>query len=208
MNLKEAFQAQNKISALIGYIDGYLSDTDNLMTVTEKHLKSKALAGQSDESVDASQKSEENYDAHKMLAAWKTLTAERSALIAAISAAKCAMEFDFDATVDENKNRRSFIAVLHNMATLKSSHVLQKNKGMDYVFNNEGNQISYRYDIDQIKTIDYDRNEVRAMLKDLQKEADEVSLKIDAALLNTVVNYEAKIDLVEDNELILEELMK
>jgi len=208
MNLKEAFQAQNKISALINYINVYLSDTDNIMTVTEKHLKSKALAGQADESVDASRKSEDNYDVHKMLMAWKALSAERSNLIAAISAAKRGIDFDFDAAVEENKNRRSFIAVLRNMATLKSSHVLQKNKGMDYVFNNEGNQVSYKYDIDKIKTIDYDRNEVRAMLRDLKKEADEVSLKIDAALLNTEVNYEPKIDLIEDNDLILEELTK
>ncbi len=104
--------------------------------------------------------------------------------------------------------RRSFIAVLRDMAMLKSSHVLQKNKGIDYVFNNEGNQVSYKYDIDKIKTIDYDRNEVRAMLKELKKEADEVSLQIDATLLNTQVNYEPNIDLIEDNDLILEELTK
>ena len=45
MNLKEAFQAQNKISELLSYIVRYLSDEDNVMSVTEKHLRSKALAG-------------------------------------------------------------------------------------------------------------------------------------------------------------------
>ena len=58
MNLKEAFQAQNKIGELLDYIGRYLSDEDNVMTVTEKHLRSKALAGQQDDSVDVSRKSE------------------------------------------------------------------------------------------------------------------------------------------------------
>ena len=42
MNLKEAFQAQNKLSELMRYIILYLSDSDNVMTITEKHLRSKA----------------------------------------------------------------------------------------------------------------------------------------------------------------------
>lgn len=34
MNLKEAFQAQNKIFELLDYISDYLSVEDNVMTVT------------------------------------------------------------------------------------------------------------------------------------------------------------------------------
>ena len=35
-----------------------------------------------------------------------------------------------------------------------------------YVFNNDGNQTTYCYDIDRIMTIDYDRNKAREMVKD------------------------------------------
>ena len=207
MNLKEAFQAQNKINGLILLINHYLSDSDNIMTVTEKHLRSKALPGQQDESIDASNKSEENYDVGKMLVVWQNLTDERERLTAAIGTAKRNMDFDLDAAVDGNKNRRSFISVLQSMAVLKSSHVLKKGAGKDYVFNNEGNQTSYCYDIDRIKTIDYDRNKVRALLKELTRKADEVSLQIDTALLNTQVEYTPTLELIEDDSLILEELM-
>lgn len=71
MNLKEAFQAQNKISELLSYIVRYLSDEDNVMTVTEKHLRSKALAGQTDDTVDVSRKSEEGFEVGKLLFIWQ-----------------------------------------------------------------------------------------------------------------------------------------
>ena len=207
MNLKEAFQAQNKINGLINSINNYLSDTDNIMTVTEKHLRSKALPGQQDESIDASNKAEENFDVTKMLAVWQDLEGERVRLTAAINQAKRNMDFDLDGAVDGNKNRRAFIAVLQEMAVLKSSHVLKKGAGKDYVFNNEGNQTTYCYDIDRIKTIDYDRNKVRTLLKELTRKADEISLQIDAVLLNTQVEYTPTLELIEENSLILEELM-
>ena len=54
MNLKEAFQAQNRISELLAFVGRYLSDKGNVMTVMEKHLQSKALSGQQDQTIDVS----------------------------------------------------------------------------------------------------------------------------------------------------------
>ena len=54
MNLKEAVQAQNKISELLSHIVRYLSDEDYVITVTEKDTRSKALAGHTDDTVDVS----------------------------------------------------------------------------------------------------------------------------------------------------------
>ena len=54
MNLKETFQAQNRISELLAFVGRYLSDKDNVMTVMEKYLRSKALSGQQDETIDVS----------------------------------------------------------------------------------------------------------------------------------------------------------
>ena len=157
MNLKEAFQAQNRISELLTYIGVYLSDEDNVMTVTEKHLRSKALAGQQDEAVDASRKGEEGFDVGGLLTIWQKLMQEKEALGLAIGKAKAGMDFNLDAAVDANKSRRAFLTTLQKMAARKSSHKLQKGEGKGYVFNNEGNQTSYFYDIDRILTIDYDR---------------------------------------------------
>ena len=207
MNLKEAFQAQNKISELMSYIICYLSDSDNVMTITEKHLRSKALAGQQDESVDVSRKDEEAFDVGKLLAVWQELMAEKERLGSAIGKAKAGMDFNLDAAVDGNKSRRAFLSMLQGLANRKSSHELQKGEGRGYVFNNDGNQTAYCYDIDRILTIDYDRNKVRAMVKELNRASDEVSIKIDEALLQTQVDFAPKFDLAGENPFTLEELM-
>lgn len=208
MNLKEAFQAQNKISELMSYINRYLSDADNVMTITEKHLRSKALAGQKDDTVDVSRKADEGFDVGRLLGIWQELMEEKERLGAAIGKAKAGMGFNLDAAVDANKSRRAFLGMLQELANRKSSHELQKGEGRGYVFNNDGNQTSYCYDIDRILTIDYDRNKVRAMVKELNRSSDEVSIKIDEALLQTQVDYALKFDLAGENRFILEELME
>ena len=208
MNLKEAFQAQNRISELLNYIGRYISDDDNIMTVTEKHLRSKALAGQQDETVDVSRKDEDAFDVGKLLGIWQKVMHEKETLGLAIGKAKAGMDFNLDAAVDANKSRRAFLTVLQRMAVRKSSHELQKGEGRGYVFNNDGNQTSYCYDIDRILTIDYDRNKVRAMVKELNRSSDEVSIKIDEALLQTQVDYAPKFDLAGENRFILEEMME
>ena len=206
MNLKEAFQAQNKIGELMSYINRYLSDSDNVMTITEKHLRSKALAGQQDDTVDVSRKADEGFDVGRLLGIWQELMGEKERLGAAIGKAKAGMDFNLDAAVDANKSRRAFLGMLQELANRKSSHELQKGEGRGYVFNNDGNQTSYCYDIDRIMTIDYDRTRVRAMVKELNRISDEVSIKIDKALLQTQVDYTPKFDLAGENRFILEEL--
>ena len=208
MNLKEAFQAQNKIVELLDYISGYLSVEDNVMTVTEKHLRSKALAGQQDDSVDVSRKSEEMFKVGKLIDIWQQLMNEKEQLGLAIGKAKAGMSFNLDAAVDANKSRRAFLMTMQRLANRKSSHELQKGEGRGYVFNNDGNQTTYCYDIDCIKTIDYDRNKVRAMVKELTRVSDEVSIKIDEALLHTQVDYEPKFVLAGEESFIIEELME
>ena len=208
MNLKEAFQAQNKIIELLDYISGYLSVEDNVMTVTEKHLRSKALAGQQDDSVDVSRKSEEMFEVGKLIDIWQQLMNEKELLGLAIGKAKAGMSFNLDAAVDANKSRRAFLMTMQRLANRKSSHELQKGEGRGYVFNNDGNQTTYCYDIDRIKTIDYDRNKVRAMVKELTRVSDEVSIKIDEALLHTQVDYEPKFVLAGEESFIIEELME
>ena len=207
MNLKEAFQAQNKLGELMGYIILYLSDSDNVMTITEKHLRSKTLAGQQDESVDASCKAEEGFDVGRLLGIWEKLMEEKTRLSTAIGKAKADMDFNLDAAVDENTSRRAFLSTLQGLANRKSTHELEKGAGRGYVFNNEGNPTSYCYDIDRIMTIDYDRSKVRAMVKELNRISDEVSIKIDEALLRTPVDYTPKFDLAGENIFILEEMM-
>ena len=193
MNLKEAFQAQNKIEKLFDFVSEYLEDGKNLVNVTEKHFRSKAAEGQLDENINIVV--DNKFPTDKVIDFLLLLIDEREKIAVAIHAAKSSMAFDLDSAVDVNKKRHLAIAGLRNLRQFKSSSLMEKNAGVGYVFNKEGNQTTYRYDIERVKTIDFDRNRVRDLIGKLQVTADKVSNEIDAALISTAVNYEIPFDM-------------
>ena len=194
MNLKEAFQAQNKIEDIFTTLEHYFRDVQNITSVLEKHLRSKAVKGQENEELDVTNYTTKIYDTNKALKFFLSLIGEREKLSAAIQAAKAKMDFDLDSAVDVNKKRHLVLDVLRRMSRLQSTNQLDKNAGKGYVFNNEGNQTSYNYDIEVVTTIDFDRNKVREQIQKLQAKADEISNKIDAALITTEVDYTLPFD--------------
>ena len=208
MNLKEAFQAQNRLGELLSYIGRYIAADDNNMTITEKHLKAKALAGQQDETVDVSAKDTAGFDVGRLLGIWQKVMREKETLGLSIGKAKANMDFNLDVAVDANKSRRAFLSVLQRMAVRKSTHELQKGAGRGYIFNKDGNQTEYYYDIDRIYTIDYDRNEVRNMAKALHREAEDISTKIDEALIKTKVEYTLPFDISGEDRIVIEEMLE
>ena len=205
MNLKEAFQAQNKIEGLFNFFSGYLDDEKNLISVTEKHLRSKAVEGQQDEKIDIIV--DNKFPPDKVIDFLLMLIDEREKLAKAIHAAKSSMKFDLDSAVDVNKKRHRAAETLRELRNFKSSSLLEKNAGVGYVFNKEGNQTTYRYDIERVKTIDYDRNRVRELIKKLQTQANKISNEIDAALITTTVKYKLPFDMNAGNLEIIEDFV-
>ena len=177
------------MNELFSHFSEYLGDNANVTTVNEKHFRSRAAAGQIDETLDVTDYTSKVYPTDKVIDFLLVLIDEREKLARAIQAAKSQMELDIDTAVDVNKKRHGAIEVLREMRQLKSSSLLRKNFGTGFIFNNEGNQTNYRYDVEVVTTIDFDRNKIRATVDKLQKKADEVSAAIDAALINTEVNY-------------------
>ncbi|MBR1728353.1 MAG: formate dehydrogenase [Selenomonadaceae bacterium] len=205
MNLKEAFQAQNIINSLSEHAENYLMQTGNVVTVKEKHLRSKAVEGQADEDIDTTNYEDKKFPAEGVIEFLIKLIDERSKLAHAINEAKLKMDFDLDAAVYTNRKRHILASTLDRLVRLQSSHIVHKNLGRGYVFNKEGNQTEYRYDIERIQTIDFDRNKLRKQIKDVYAKADQVSNEIDAALINTQVNYEFPFDIHGDNDSIIED---
>ena len=205
MNLKEAFQAQNKIEKLFDFVSGYLNDGKNLVSITEKHLRSKAADGQADENINIVV--DNKFPPDKVIDFLMLLIDEREKLAKAIHSAKSSMQFDLDSAVDVNKKRHLAAATLRELRQFKSSSLLEKNAGVGYVFNKEGNQTTYRYDIERVKTIDFDRNRVRELIKKLQAKADRVSNEIDAALISTTVKYKLPFDLNAGNLEVIEDFV-
>lgn len=205
MNLKEAFQAQNKIETLFDFVSSYLEDEKNLISTTEKHFRSKAAEGQQDEKINIVV--DNKFPPDKVIDFLLMLIDEREKLAKAIHAAKSSMKFDLDSAVDVNKKRHSAADTLRGLREFKSSSLLEKNAGVGYVFNKEGNQTTYRYDIERVKTIDYDRNRVRELIKKIQKEANKVSNEIDAAIISTTVKYKLPFDMNAGNLEVLEDFL-
>ncbi len=205
MNLKEAFQAQNKIEALFDFVSGYLDDEKNLISVTEKHFRSKAAEGQQDEKINIVV--EDKFPPDKVIDFLLMLIDEREKLAKAIHAAKSSMKFDLDSAVDVNKKRHNALETLRTLRNFKSSSLLEKNSGVGYVFNKEGNQTTYRYDIERVKTIDFDRNRVRELIKKLQAQANKISNEIDSALISTNVKYKLPFDMNAGGSEILEDFI-
>lgn len=192
MNLKEAFQVQNKIEDLFDFVSGYLDDEKNLISVTEKHLRSKAAEGQADEKIKIAV--DDKFPPDKVIDFMLMLIDERKKIAKAIHAAKSSMKFDLDSAVDVNKKRHLALERLRTLRNFKSSSLLEKNAGVGYVFNKDGNQTTFRYDIERVKTIDFDRNRVRKLIAKLQAKADKISREIDAALIATNVDYKLPFD--------------
>ena len=208
MNLKEAFQAQNVFDRLMNHARNYLSETENLMTVKEKHFRSKSAAEQSDEELDVTNYESKKFSADGVIKFLFRLIEEREKLSHAVHAAKTRMEFDLDSAIDANRRRHVMAMLLDELVKQKSSRVIQKNAGRGYIFNKDGNQTEYRYDIERIQTIDYDRNKVRRQLKSLHSEADRISTEIDLALLNASVEYELPFDIHGDYDSIIEDYIE
>lgn len=201
MNLKEAFQAQNRIENLFVTLLDYLADEQNITVTKEKHFRAKAAEGKVDEELDVTNYNKKIYDTKKAVKFLLQLIDEREKVAAAIHSAKAKMDFDLDSAVDVNKKRHQALDVLRDMRQLKSKGILKKDFGTGYVFNKDGNQTSYRYDVEVVTTIDFDRNKIREQTQKLQAKADEISNKIDLALISTEVDYalpfDAHADLVE-----------
>ena len=194
MNLKEAFQAQNKIEDLFQTLSAYLNNEENITVTKEKHFRAKAAEGKADEELDVTNYDRKIYDTKKAIKFFLSLIEEREKISAAIHSVKMKMNFDLDSAVDVNKKRHQAIEILREMRQLKSKGILKKDFGTGYVFNKDGNQTSYRYDVEVVTTIDFDRNKVRDQIQKLQSKADEISNKIDAALITTEVDYTLPFD--------------
>ena len=197
MNLKEAFRFQNKLQALMNEAQGILSLDRNVCMVQTTLLRSKVMPEAEDEVTVEEAPSEYADRINDVIAFLLYLLNEHETLAKCIHDAKASLPIDMDKEVSLNGRRQAIASILSHMADLRSSQQVISNGGMGYRFNAEGNQVSYRCDIKRVTTINFDRNKIRKMCADLSKKSDETSAALDAALVNTVVEYEAPFDVNE-----------
>lgn len=187
MNLKESFRYQNYLATLFTSVSSYLQDRRNLVRVQQDHLRKSANPDAQDETVDATKERVYTHDNGTIIEFMKAVMEEKYALAVAIGKAKAACSIDIDAETAHNTLRRGMASTLEHVCSIKPSE--SKTQGSDYKFNATGDQVRYYYDIKETTTIDFDRNSVKKLAKNLAREADEASAALDRCMIDVSVNF-------------------
>ena len=186
MNLKEAFRYQNFLSSLLQKARMDIMNEDHCLVITKRHLINEANpeAENKEETVEHPKEFIPN---DIVLEFMKWVVGERSKLTRAISIAKAGAVIDIDAAVETNKARQLACDAIKCMLKYKSSKTTENGKG--YKFNAEGNQAPYYYTIEVETKEAFDREKAKTLMYEIITESDKVSSEIDAALINTIVDY-------------------
>ena len=187
MILKEAFRYQNYLTSLFVQATSYLSREDFITTTTQKHNRTMVNPDAQDENIIVPKVFNVDYKPNDLIDFVVKLIDEKQKLSNAITDAKKSLDMDIDAAMSMNKSKQDFISVLRRMVSIKPTE--SEKEGTSYKFNNDGDQVSYRYPVKEVKTIDYDRNAVKGLISKYKKETDEISTARDRIDIITDVDY-------------------
>ena len=194
MNLKEAFRYQNKLQSFMDESMSILKNPSNTTKVETTYLRSKVMSEAEDETVVSTPETDYYEDITVISDFLLYLLAEKEKLTAAIRQAKSALEIDLDGQVSLNAERQRIARVFREMNDLRGSQQVISNGGSGFRFNSDGNQVTYRCDAKRVTTINFDRNVIRRKLKALDREADDMSARLDICLVTSNVEYQTPFD--------------
>lgn len=188
MILKEGFRYQNYLSLLLSQAMNYLSCESYITTTIQSHNRTKVNPDAQDEKITIQKPYNVIFEPNDLIDFVVKVIEEKEKLSNAIAESKRTLEFDIDAAMSINKMKQEFIQTLRRMAVIKSTEL--EKEGTSYKFNNDGDQVSYRYPVKEVKTIDYDRNTVKSLISKFKKETDKISTERDRIDIMTEVNYD------------------
>jgi hypothetical protein len=188
MILKEAYRYQNYLNTLIRDAESYLMKRDFITETKQTHNRNKVNPDAIDETIEVQKPYQVEFTPMNLVDFIMKAIEEKQKLSDAIVTAKKIAEIDIDSAIAMNKVKQNYVTILNNMANTKASE--RTTTGTDYKFNINNEQVSYRYEVQEIISIDYDRNDVKALAKKLTKETDDISTKLDTIELTTNVDYE------------------
>lgn len=194
MNLKEAFRFQNKLESLINETEAILSSEECVTLTRRTYLYKKVNPDVTNQTVTVTPDTEFYKQINELIEFAMYLLDQKSKLSKAISITKNNLPLDLDGEVGMNRYRQRISDVFRYMARIKGKEVTEINGGVGYRFNNEGNQIAYKCDVERVTTINFNRNTVRKYATQLSKTADETSLEIDKCMINYEVDFEPSFD--------------
>jgi hypothetical protein len=193
MNLKESYRYANFLDGLLNTSGMYLRNRNFVTTTKQNHQRSKANAEAVDETIEVQKPYDEAITPNKVINFTVKVLAEKQALVDAIAKAKAGTEINIDNAITMNKKKQAFVSNLKLMDAIKASE--RQTTGKDYKFDVNGEQKPYTYNVLETTSIDFDRNDVKGLIKKLNKECDEASAKLDEIEITTIVNFEPSFDL-------------
>lgn len=188
ITLKKSFEFQNYLKTLLDATTGYFAFKDNITTTTQEHCRAKFYEKAEDEKLTKPKVNEYEFEPNQVICFAEVLLNEIEKLTYAINVAKHSGDRDFDGMIAVNNRKRVLLDRYEEMAKIKSSE--RTINGYAEKFNVSDEQVQYRYDIKEVTSIDFDRNVVKAKIKQLRKETDDASAAIDMMQLTTMVDYE------------------
>lgn len=206
ITLKKSFEYQNYLSELLSSALSVLAYRDNITTTTQKHLRKKSYSEATDEVIVVKKQVEHPYKINDLVSFIDILVNEIDYLTHAINKAKSYGDKSYDAMIAMNNKKRNILRIYETMAGLKASE--STIKGEADKFNADGEQVQYKYDIEQVTTIDFDRNIIKGKISRLRHELDETSDAIDEMQLHSKVDYEPIFEIGESFEDIMESYAK
>lgn len=186
MNLKEAFRYQSFLESLMSTAVWSIAQREHCLTTTNTHLRNKANPDAEDK-VEVVEKDNSYYPCDSVVKFMEWLVDEREKLTTAIGKAKASVGFDIDSAIETNKFRQRVNKAIKDMMRFQPSKTITQ--GRDYKFNVEGNQTMYYYDIEVVSAEAYDRAKSKNIMREMITTADKVSAEVDAAMINTKVDY-------------------
>lgn len=200
MILKDAYRYQKCLTTMIGQAETLLLNNSFVTSTTQKHNRKKANSEAEDEIIEVD-KPITDFTAMDVINFIADAIKEKQKISDAIVAAKRNTDIDIDSSISLNKIKQEYIGYLRRLAAIDSSE--RKTYGTDYKFDVDGKQTSYRYEVIETTTIDFDRNDVRGLAKKLQKECDNISSKLDLIEITTDVEFTPKWDVNDTLEEII-----
>lgn len=198
MNLKESYRYANYLDDLLNKASSYLRNDKFVTTTKQEHLRSKVNSEATDEVIDVQKPYDVEFTPNDVINFAVKVLAEKEKLADAIAIAKANAEINIDTAIALNKKKQYFANTLEALSNIKPRQ--RTTSGKAYRFNINNEQVPYTYDIEETTTIDFDRNDVRNLVKKYLKETDEISAKLDAIEINTQVVFECRWDVNDSFE--------
>lgn len=198
MNLKESYRYANYLDGLLSAAYTYLRNKGFVTTTVEEHLRKQSNPDVENETIEVKKPFDVEFSPNDVIDFVVKVIEEKEKLSESIAKSKNTTDINIDNAIAMNKKKQVFVSVLNGIADIKPSETKTTAKGYKFDINCE--QKPYVYDVNRKTSIDFDRTDVRNLIKKYLKETDEISAKLDLIEITTQVDFIPKWDINEKFE--------